>query len=88
MGTPTETTPLRSVALVRALSPSPQRSGSQSPAEQTMAPLSEHGVTGKMIRSADHDVEPREDRGHDQNPRREHRALARRLKAAAYPPPT
>ncbi|MFJ6520714.1 flavodoxin family protein [Streptomyces filamentosus] len=54
----TETTPLRAVALVCTLSPSPKPSSSQLLAEQTMAALSDHGVTGKVIRIADHDVKP------------------------------
>ncbi|MFD3539158.1 flavodoxin family protein [Streptomyces sp. NPDC058662] len=54
----TETTPLRAVALVCTLSPSPAPSSSQLLAEQTMAALAEHGVTGKTIRVADHDVRP------------------------------
>ncbi|MFB7395201.1 flavodoxin family protein [Streptomyces sp. NPDC056191] len=54
----TETTPLRGVALVCTLSPSPAPSSSQLLAEQTMAALSEHGVSGKVIRIADHDVRP------------------------------
>ncbi|MGW6858381.1 flavodoxin family protein [Streptomyces xanthophaeus] len=54
----TDTTPLRAVALVCTLSPSPHPSSSQLLAEQTMAALSEHGVTGKTIRIADHDVQP------------------------------
>ncbi|AJF69022.1 flavodoxin family protein [Streptomyces vietnamensis] len=58
MGTTTETTPLRAVALVCTLSPSPKPSSSQLLAEQTMAALAEHGVTGKVIRIADHDVKP------------------------------
>ncbi|GHD79615.1 flavodoxin family protein [Streptomyces goshikiensis] len=49
-------TPLRAVALVCTLSPSPEPSSSQLLAEQTMAALAEHGVTGKTIRIADHDV--------------------------------
>ncbi|MFD6891855.1 flavodoxin family protein [Streptomyces sp. NPDC059957] len=52
----TGTTPLRAVALVCTLSPSPAPSSSQLLAEQTMAALAEHGVTGKTIRIADHDV--------------------------------
>lgn len=52
------TTPLRAVALVCTLSPSPKPSSSQLLAEQTMAALAEHGVTGKTIRIADHDVKP------------------------------
>ncbi|MFJ8294918.1 flavodoxin family protein [Streptomyces sp. NPDC094447] len=52
----TETTPLRAVALVCTLSPSPARSSSQLLAEQTMEALSEHGVTGTVIRVSDHDV--------------------------------
>ncbi|GAA3506921.1 flavodoxin family protein [Streptomyces showdoensis] len=58
MDTTTETTPLRAVALVCSLSPSPKRSSSQLLAEQTMAALADHGVTGKVIRVADHDVKP------------------------------
>ncbi|MFE1546338.1 flavodoxin family protein [Streptomyces sp. NPDC058718] len=58
MDTITETTPLRAVALVCTLSPSPKRSSSQLLAEQTMAALADHGVTGKVIRIADHDVKP------------------------------
>ncbi|MGW6613273.1 flavodoxin family protein [Streptomyces erythrochromogenes] len=49
-------TPLRAVALVCTLSPSPAPSSSQLLADQTMAALAEHGVTGKTIRIADHDV--------------------------------
>ncbi|MFD9336799.1 flavodoxin family protein [Streptomyces sp. NPDC060028] len=51
-----ENTPLRAVALVCTLSPSPAPSSSQLLAEQTMAALGAHGVTGKVIRIADHDV--------------------------------
>lgn len=58
MDTTTETTPLRAVALVCTLSPSPKRSSSQLLAEQTMTALADHGVTGKVIRIADHDVKP------------------------------
>lgn len=54
----TGTTPLRAVALVCTLSPSPAPSSSQLLAEQTMAALAEHGVTGRTIRIADHDVRP------------------------------
>lgn len=49
-------TPLRAVALVCTLSPSPKPSSSQLLAEQAMAALADHGVTGKTIRIADHDV--------------------------------
>ncbi|MFF9147463.1 flavodoxin family protein [Streptomyces sp. NPDC014861] len=58
MDTTTEATPLRAVALVCTLSPSPKPSSSQLLAEQTMAALADHGVTGKVIRIADHDVKP------------------------------
>ncbi|MFF2254577.1 flavodoxin family protein [Streptomyces sp. NPDC058142] len=56
--TPSNHTPLRAVALVCTLSPSPTPSSSQLLAEQTMAALAEHGVTGKTIRIADHNVKP------------------------------
>ncbi|KOG44877.1 flavodoxin [Streptomyces virginiae] len=52
----TENTPLRAVALVCTLSPSPARSSSELLARQTLDALAEHGVTGKTIRIADHDV--------------------------------
>ncbi|WP_030873224.1 flavodoxin family protein [Streptomyces sp. NRRL F-2747] len=58
MDTATESTPLRAVALVCTLSPSPKPSSSQLLAEQTMAALADHGVTGKVIRIADHAVKP------------------------------
>ncbi|MFD4247617.1 flavodoxin family protein [Streptomyces sp. NPDC058525] len=54
----TGSSPLRAVALVCTLSPSPAPSSSQLLAEQTMAALAEHDVTGKTIRIADHDVKP------------------------------
>ncbi|MGW6821402.1 flavodoxin family protein [Streptomyces sp. NPDC055005] len=56
--TPQENTPLRAIALVCTLSPSPADSSSQLLAEQTMAALAEHGVTGNTIRIADFDVRP------------------------------
>ncbi|MFI8320264.1 flavodoxin family protein [Streptomyces sp. NPDC085529] len=58
MDTTTDTTPLRAVALVCTLSPSPKRSSAQLLAEQTLAALGDHGVTGEAIRIADHDVTP------------------------------
>ncbi|MFF0549692.1 flavodoxin family protein [Streptomyces sp. NPDC004311] len=51
-----ENTPLRAVALVCTLSPSPAPSSSELLARQTLDALAEHGVTGKQIRIADHDV--------------------------------
>ncbi|MFJ4865315.1 hypothetical protein [Streptomyces sp. NPDC088748] len=50
-------TPLRAVALVCTLSPSPKPSSSQLLAEQTMAALAEHGVTGKTIRTDYQDLD-------------------------------
>ncbi|MGW5638558.1 flavodoxin family protein [Streptomyces sp. NPDC003832] len=55
---PENTTPLRAVALVCTLTPSPAQSSSQLLAEQTMAALAEHGVSGEIVRIADHDVKP------------------------------
>ncbi|MFB6510388.1 flavodoxin family protein [Streptomyces virginiae] len=52
----TENTPLRAVALVCTLSPSPAPSSSELLAQQTLDALAEHGVSGKSIRIADHDV--------------------------------
>ncbi|MEE4543486.1 NAD(P)H-dependent oxidoreductase [Streptomyces sp. V4-01] len=53
-----ESTPLRVIALVCTLNPSPARSSSQLLAEQTLTALAGHGVTGEAIRIADHDVRP------------------------------
>jgi multimeric flavodoxin WrbA len=53
-----ETTALRAIALVCTLNPSPAPSSSQLLAEQTLDALREHGVTGEVIRIADHDVKP------------------------------
>ncbi|MGW2823734.1 flavodoxin family protein [Streptomyces sp. NPDC001443] len=55
---PRNHTPLRAVALVCTLSPSPAPSSSQVPAEQAMAALAERDVTGETVRVADHDVRP------------------------------
>ncbi|MFJ3632773.1 flavodoxin family protein [Streptomyces sp. NPDC090112] len=52
----TENTPLRAVALICTLSPSPAPSSSELLARQTLEALAEHGVTGKTVRIADHDV--------------------------------
>ncbi|WP_225802689.1 flavodoxin family protein [Streptomyces sp. NK15101] len=49
---------LRAVALVCTLSPSPAASSSQLLAEQVLDALADHGVTGRTIRIADHDVKP------------------------------
>ncbi|SME88065.1 flavodoxin family protein [Streptomyces sp. Amel2xC10] len=53
---PTRPTPLRAVALVCTLSPSPARSSSQLLAEQVVAALGKHGVSGEVTRIADHEV--------------------------------
>ncbi|MEU3607540.1 NAD(P)H-dependent oxidoreductase [Streptomyces sp. NPDC035033] len=50
--------PLRALALVCTLTPSPARSSSQLLAERTMAALAGHGVTGRILRVVDHDVRP------------------------------
>ncbi|MET9653279.1 MULTISPECIES: NAD(P)H-dependent oxidoreductase [unclassified Streptomyces] len=55
---PIDITPLRAVALVCTLSPSPTPSSSELLAEQTLAALTDHGVTGTVIRIADHAVKP------------------------------
>ncbi|MEU6621030.1 NAD(P)H-dependent oxidoreductase [Streptomyces litmocidini] len=56
--TANDKTPLRAVALVCTLSPSPAPSSSQLLAEQVLDELAGHGVTGRAIRIADHDVKP------------------------------
>jgi multimeric flavodoxin WrbA len=53
-----ESTALRAIALVCTLNPSPTPSSSQLLAEQTLDALREHGVTGEIIRIADHEVKP------------------------------
>ncbi|MEW2521692.1 flavodoxin family protein [Actinacidiphila alni] len=53
-----ESTPLRAIALVCTLNPSPAESSSQLLAEQTLYALGKHGVTSEVIRIADHDVRP------------------------------
>ncbi|MEU3465637.1 NAD(P)H-dependent oxidoreductase [Streptomyces sp. NPDC006733] len=53
-----EPTPLKAVALVCTLSPSPARSSSQLLAQQVMTALGEHGASGEVIRIADHHVRP------------------------------
>ncbi|HEX6344259.1 flavodoxin family protein [Umezawaea sp.] len=54
----TSTPPLRALALVCTLSPSPAESSSQLIADQVLAALAEHGVTGESVRLVDHDVKP------------------------------
>ena len=54
----TSTPPLRALALVCTLSPSPAESSSQLIADQVLGALAEHGVTGESIRLVDHDVKP------------------------------
>lgn len=49
---------LRALALVCTLSPSPKPSSSQLLAEQVLEDLSEHGVTGSLVRVVDSDVRP------------------------------
>jgi multimeric flavodoxin WrbA len=50
--------PLRAVALVCTLTPSPAESSSQTIAEQVLAELATHGVIGTAVRVVDHDVKP------------------------------
>jgi multimeric flavodoxin WrbA len=54
----TDTTPLRAVALVCTLTPSPKPSSSQLIAEQVIEQLSAKGVEGHVVRVVDHDVKP------------------------------
>lgn len=50
--------PLRALALVCSLNPSPAPSSSQLLAEQVLASLAGHGVAGSLVRVVDHDVKP------------------------------
>ena len=52
------TTPLRALALVCSLKPSPAESSSDLLASQVLAALAEHDVTGEAVRVVDHDVKP------------------------------
>ncbi|MFE0024441.1 flavodoxin family protein [Amycolatopsis sp. NPDC059021] len=52
------TTPLRALALVCTLKPSPAPSSSQLIAQQLLDRLAEHGAPGEAIRVVDHNVRP------------------------------
>jgi multimeric flavodoxin WrbA len=54
----TESTPLRALALVCSLKPSPAPSSSDLMARQVLEQLGKHGVTGSVVRVVDHDVKP------------------------------
>lgn len=54
----TEPTPLRALALVCSLKPSPAPSSSDLIARQVLEELGKHGVTGSVVRVVDHDVRP------------------------------
>src|SRR4051812_5420169 len=54
----TEPTPLRALALVCSLKPSPAPSSSEVMARQVLDELAKHGVTGSVVRVVDHDVKP------------------------------
>lgn len=50
--------PLRALALVCSLKPSPAPSSSDLMARQILDQLAEHGVTAEVVRVVDHDVKP------------------------------
>ena len=52
------TTPLRALALVCSLKPSPSASSSHLLATQVLDALAPHDVTGEVVRVVDHDVKP------------------------------
>jgi multimeric flavodoxin WrbA len=54
----TEPAPLRALALVCSLKPSPAPSSSDLMARQILEELGKHGVTGDVVRVVDHDVKP------------------------------
>src|SRR3954471_17214882 len=54
----TETAPLRALALVCSLKPSPAPSSSELMARQVLEQLAGHGVTGDVVGVVDHDVKP------------------------------
>src|SRR3712207_2968941 len=51
-------TPLRALALVCSLKPSPAPSSSDLMARQVLEELAKHGVSGNVVRVVDHDVKP------------------------------
>ena len=52
------TSPLRALALVCSLKPSPAESSTHLIASQVLEALSDHDVSGELIRVVDHDVKP------------------------------
>lgn len=54
----TSPAPLRALALVCSLKPSPAPSSSELMARQVLEQLGKHGVTGDVVRVVDHDVKP------------------------------
>jgi len=54
----TSTTPLRALALVCTLTPSPSDSSSELIARQVLDALAKKNVTGSLVRVVDHDVKP------------------------------
>ncbi|WP_040337472.1 flavodoxin family protein [Candidatus Blastococcus massiliensis] len=54
----TDAVPLRALALVCSLKPSPAPSSSELMARQVLEELAKHGVTGDVVRVVDHDVKP------------------------------
>src|ERR671916_2335386 len=54
----TQIVPLRALALVCSLKPSPAPSSSDLIARQVLEELARHGVTGDVVRVVDHDVKP------------------------------
>ena len=54
----TQDLPLRALALVCSLKPSPAPSSSDLIARQVLEELGKHGVTGDVVRVVDHDVRP------------------------------
>jgi multimeric flavodoxin WrbA len=54
----TDPTPLRALALVCSLKPSPAPSSSEKLARQVLDELAKHGVAGDAVRVVDHDVRP------------------------------
>lgn len=53
-----EQRPLRALALVCTLNPSPARSSSELLSSQILQALEQHGVSGQAVRVVDHDVKP------------------------------
>jgi hypothetical protein len=81
----TESTPLRALALVCTLSPSPAESSSELMARQVLDELAKHGVSGDVVRLVDLDETPEAVASTTATLAENAAVLARALEATPYP---